>query len=80
MKLTFYGHACFSVEVNNKKLMFDPFISPNELAKHINIADIEADYRLLTHGHSDHIAECVTIAQATGAKVICNFEIHEWLN
>ena len=80
MKLTFYGHACFSVEVNNKKLMFDPFISPNELAKHINIADIEADYILLTHGHSDHIADCVTIAQATGAKVICNFEIHEWLN
>ena len=80
MKLTFYGHACFSVEVNNKKLMFDPFIIPNELAKHINIADIEADYILLTHGHSDHIADCVTIAQATGAKVICNFEIHEWLN
>lgn len=80
MKLTFYGHACFSVEVNNKKLMFDPFISQNELAKHINIADIEADYILLTHGHSDHIADCVTIAQATGAKVICNFEIHEWLN
>ena len=80
MKLTVYGHACFSVEVNNKKLMFDPFISPNELAKHINIADIEADYILLTHGHSDHIADCVTIAQATGAKVICNFEIHEWLN
>ena len=80
MKLTFYGHDCFSVEVNNKKLMFDPFISQNELAKHINIADIEADYILLTHGHSDHIADCVTIAQATGAKVICNFEIHEWLN
>ncbi|MBA2498895.1 MAG: metal-dependent hydrolase [Chitinophagaceae bacterium] len=80
MNLTFYGHACFSVEVNNKKLMFDPFISPNELAKHINIADIEADYILLTHGHSDHTADCVTLAQATGAKVICNFEIHEWLN
>ena len=80
MKLTFYGHACFSVEVNNKKLMFDPFISLNELAKHINIADIEAVYILLTHGHSDHIADCVNIAQATGAKVICNFEIHEWLN
>ncbi len=80
MNLTFYGHACFSVEVNNKKLMFDPFISPNVLAKHINIADIEADYILLTHGHNDHIADCVTIAQSTGAKVICNFEIHEWLN
>ena len=60
--------------------MFDPFISPNELAKDINIADIEADYILLSHGHLDHTADCVTIAQSTVAKVICNWEIYEWLN
>jgi L-ascorbate metabolism protein UlaG (beta-lactamase superfamily) len=80
MKLTYYGHSCFSVETNGKKLLFDPFISPNELAKDINIADIEADYILVSHGHFDHIADCVTIAQRTNAKVICNWEIYEWLN
>lgn len=80
MKLTYYGHSCFAVEMNGKKLLFDPFITYNELAKNIKVADIDADYILLSHGHSDHIADCVAIAQATGAKVICCFEIHEWLN
>jgi L-ascorbate metabolism protein UlaG (beta-lactamase superfamily) len=79
MKFTYYGHSCFTVEVGEKKLLFDPFISHNELAKNISIASIEADYILLSHGHFDHIADCVTIAQATGAKVICNWEIAEWL-
>ncbi len=80
MKLTYYGHSCFAVETKGKKILFDPFISFNELASHINIAGIEADHILVSHGHSDHIADCVTIAQGTGARVVCNWEIHEWLN
>ena len=44
MKFTYYGHSCFLVEIKNKKLLFDPFITGNELAKDINIADIETDY------------------------------------
>ena len=46
MKFTYYGHSCFSVEVKSKKILFDPFITPNELAKDINIADVGADYIL----------------------------------
>jgi L-ascorbate metabolism protein UlaG (beta-lactamase superfamily) len=80
MTFTYYGHSCFVVETNGKKLLFDPFISGNELAKNISIADIEADYILLSHGHIDHTLDCAAIAQSTGAKVICNWEIHEWLN
>ena len=80
MKFTYYGHSCFSVTVGKKHLLFDPFISGNELAKDINLATIEADYILQSHGHVDHIADCVTLAQATGAKVVCSWEIHEWLN
>jgi L-ascorbate metabolism protein UlaG (beta-lactamase superfamily) len=80
MKLTYYGHSCFMVEVNSKKLLFDPFITGNDLAKDINIANVHADYILVSHGHADHIADCITIAQSTGAKVVCNWEIHEWLN
>ncbi len=75
MKYTYYGHSCFLVETNGKKLLFDPFISGNELAKNINIASIEADYILVSHGHVDHIADCVAIAQSTGAKVVCSWEI-----
>jgi L-ascorbate metabolism protein UlaG (beta-lactamase superfamily) len=80
MELTYYGHSCFSVVVNGKKLLFDPFITPNELAKHINPDKIEADYILQSHGHVDHIADTVRIAKRTGAKVITSWEIHGWLN
>jgi L-ascorbate metabolism protein UlaG (beta-lactamase superfamily) len=79
MKLTYYGHSCFSVDVKGKKLLFDPFITYNELAKDIDVNAIPADYILVSHGHQDHIADCVSIASRTGATVICSWEIHTWL-
>ncbi len=80
MKFTYYGHSCFAVEIKNKKILFDPFITYNELAKKIDVGTIEADYIFLSHGHEDHVADCVGIASRTGAKVVCAFEIHTWLN
>ncbi len=80
MNITYYGHSCYLVEVNGKKLVFDPFITPNELAKGIDINKIEADYILISHGHADHIADAVFLAKKTGAKVISNWEITVWLN
>jgi hypothetical protein len=80
MQFTYYGHSCFSIEVNGIHLLFDPFISGNELAAAVNIEEIKADYILVSHGHADHILDCESIALRTGAKVICSWEIHEWLN
>jgi L-ascorbate metabolism protein UlaG (beta-lactamase superfamily) len=81
MELRYYGHSCFSVAIKGKQLLFDPFISGNELAKNIiDIDSIKADYILLSHGHADHIADCLEIAGKTGAKLVCNWELHEWLN
>lgn len=80
MKITYYGHATFAVEIAGKKLLFDPFITHNELAKGIDINTIEADYILVSHGHFDHIADAVAIAKRNNAKVIANFEVAEWLN
>ena len=80
MEFTYYGHSCFAVVINGKRVMFDPFITHNELAAHINVEKIEADYILQSHGHIDHIADCVSIARRTGAKVIASWEIHGWLN
>ena len=79
MKITYYGHSCFSVLVNGKTLLFDPFISGNPLAKQIDAAAVNADYILLSHGHFDHIADAVAIAKRTKATVICAWEISEWL-
>jgi L-ascorbate metabolism protein UlaG (beta-lactamase superfamily) len=79
MLLTCYGHSCFLIEIEGKNILFDPFITPNELAKDINIDEIEADYIFVSHGHSDHIADCAAIAKRTGAQVVCGFEVGEWL-
>ncbi len=78
MKLTYYGQSCFSVLIDGKHLLFDPFISGNEMANNIDIHNIPADYILLSHAHADHTLDAVAIALRTGAKVICNFEMHEW--
>lgn len=78
MKLTNYGHACWMVEVCGQKLLFDPFISPNELAKHIAVDDILPNYILISHGHEDHIADVETIAKKSNAKIVSNFEIVNW--
>ncbi len=79
MKITYYGHSCFLVDFSGTKLLFDPFITPNELAKDVDISTIEADYILLSHGHSDHVADAIQLAKQTGAKVISNYEIIMWL-
>jgi len=79
MNITYYGHSCFEVSVNGKKLLFDPFISGNPLAKDINIKQLKPDYILISHGHQDHIADAVTIAKQSDAVVISNFEIINWL-
>lgn len=79
MKLTYYGHSCFSVVVSGKTLLFDPFITPNPLAKEIDFNAVAADHILISHGHEDHLADVEPLAKRTGAQIISNFEIVEWL-
>jgi L-ascorbate metabolism protein UlaG (beta-lactamase superfamily) len=76
--ITYYGHSTFLVEINNKKILFDPFISPNELAGEIDLESITADYILVTHGHSDHVADVESIANKNNATVVANFEVASW--
>lgn len=79
MKVTYYGQSCFLIEAEDCKVLFDPFITPNELAKGIDAETIDANYILVSHGHSDHTADLVNIARRTNAVVVCSFEIAEWL-
>ena len=78
MKVTFYGHSTVMVEVGGSKILFDPFITPNEKAAHIDINTLKPDYILISHGHGDHVADAVAIAQNSGATVVSNFEIVNW--
>jgi L-ascorbate metabolism protein UlaG (beta-lactamase superfamily) len=79
MQFTYYGHSCFAITHLGITLLVDPFISPNELAADIDIDSIKCDYIFVSHGHEDHIADCVQIAKNNNAKVISNWEICMWL-
>lgn len=79
MKLTFYGHACFSVQIGDTTILFDPFISGNEKAKHIDVDSIKADYIFVSHAHGDHIGDLVCIAANTEAKCVGAAEVAGWL-
>ena len=78
MKVTFFGHGCFSIKIGESTILIDPIITPNELAKEIDVNAIKADFIALTHGHEDHIYDAESIAKRTGAQLIANFEVANW--
>lgn len=75
MKITYYGHASLGIKVGGKHIIVDPFITSNELASHIDINELKADYILITHAHGDHIGDVEAIATRTGATIVSNAEI-----
>jgi L-ascorbate metabolism protein UlaG (beta-lactamase superfamily) len=79
MKLTYYGQSAFLMEIKGKRILFDPFITGNPLAKHIRVEQIEADYIFVSHGHADHTADLVSIARRTDATCVAAAEISDWL-
>jgi len=80
MKTTYYGQSTIMIEAEGKKLLFDPFITPNPAAKHIDINALKPDYILVSHGHGDHVTDLIAAQKSSGAKVICIAEIADWLN
>lgn len=75
MKITFYGHACLGIQIDDINILVDPFITGNEKAAHIDINELKADYIMVTHAHQDHILDVEAIAKRTGAIIISNYEI-----
>jgi L-ascorbate metabolism protein UlaG (beta-lactamase superfamily) len=80
MKLTWYGHSAFRVEAGGATILIDPFLSgnpswaggwegPAEGVTHV----------LLTHGHNDHFGDAVPILKKTGAMLVANAEISDFV-
>ncbi len=72
--LTFMGHGSFLLENDNVRLIFDPFLKNNPLAK-AKPDDIQVDYVLLTHGHGDHLGDGLEIARRNDATIIATNEL-----
>lgn len=78
MRLTYIAHSAFYLESGDHRVLVDPFISGNPLAKH-KPADFHPQAILITHAHGDHVGDAVAISKRTGAVVISTFELGELL-
>jgi L-ascorbate metabolism protein UlaG (beta-lactamase superfamily) len=76
--LTWSGHATWLVDTGAGTLLIDPFFDECPTAA-IKAAAVRCDAILVTHGHFDHVADLVAVARRTGAPVLCNWEIAQWL-
>ena len=77
-KYIWYGHGTHGIETGNFKVIVDPFFTGNPSASAV-ADDVEADFVVVSHGHGDHIGDAISISKRTGALVISNHEIVNWL-
>jgi len=77
-RVRWLGHACLLLETDGKRLLFDPFLTGNPAAA-VKPAEVTPDFILVSHGHGDHVGDTVDIARRSGAMVVSNYEISEWL-
>ena len=81
MKLTWYGHSAFRIETSQARILIDPFFEGNpSFRSELRKSALDGlTHIALTHGHFDHVGDTVAIAKATGATVIANFDLAQWL-
>ena len=73
--------AAFRIETGDAKILIDPFFTGNPTFPESDREQaIEGlTHIAITHGHGDHIGDSVAIAKQTGAKVISNYDLIQWL-
>ena len=74
VEITFLGHAGFLIADGDTRVVIDPFLTGNPVAKH-QPSDIRAQHVVLTHGHEDHFGDTLEIAKANDATVYAAYEI-----
>jgi L-ascorbate metabolism protein UlaG (beta-lactamase superfamily) len=80
LRITWLGHATFLLmTTGGKRLLIDPWLTGNPACPPEHRTPGAVDLILVTHGHFDHTADVVSVARATDATVIANFEICDWL-
>jgi L-ascorbate metabolism protein UlaG (beta-lactamase superfamily) len=79
LAITWLGHATFVITTpGGKRIVTDPWLEGNPLCPPGTRIDA-ADLILLTHGHSDHSGDIVSVSRATGAPILAIFELALWL-
>jgi L-ascorbate metabolism protein UlaG (beta-lactamase superfamily) len=79
MKISWFGHSCFRIEMGSSVVLIDPFLKGNPTFEASGIAWQDAvagtTHVALTHGHDDHVGDAGEICRETGAKLFAVFEL-----
>ena len=80
LSFTWLGHATFLFKTpGGKRLLLDPWLTGNPSAPEPAPKIGHLDLILLTHGHSDHTGDAVSIGRSSGAQVVAPYELSLWL-
>ncbi len=79
MKLRYFSHSAFRVTTDSgTKILIDPFLDDNPNSP-VKSDEVEADYIILTHAHSDHLGDAMKIAKRGKVTFICVNELGIYL-
>jgi L-ascorbate metabolism protein UlaG (beta-lactamase superfamily) len=80
LKLKWLGHATFLMtSPRGVRVLFDPFLTNNPACPPGSKRVGPVDLILITHGHSDHCEDAVSVGRESGATVVSSPEIAGWL-
>jgi L-ascorbate metabolism protein UlaG (beta-lactamase superfamily) len=69
MKITWFGHSAFRVEIAGSVLLIDPFLSDNPVFDgSVEDAARGVTHVALTHGHADHIGDTAKSAPTAARR------------
>ena len=77
-KYIWYGHGTHGLKIGDNRVVVDPFFTDNPSAS-TSADQVDVDFIVVSHGHGDHTGDLLDIAKRTGALVISNHEIVNWL-
>jgi L-ascorbate metabolism protein UlaG (beta-lactamase superfamily) len=76
-KITWFGHAAFKIELENKIVLVDPWLDGNPASSTRASEITQADIVYVTHDHSDHLGDAFDICKRTNATFVAAVELAE---
>jgi len=79
VEITWCGHATFRITTLGHTFYVDPFLKDNPACPAAEKQPKPASFVLVTHGHADHLADVLSVAQNPKTKVVGIIEVTHWL-